>query len=125
MRFWLHSESETIDFEQGYRDVENLQPLAKNDILDFFNQYIQPSSPSCAKITIHLIAQASTGGFAAAANDTALGNTAPTEECPDGSIAWTPVKIEDVRLWKASLHLSPAARPVKNLRAFEDFGSGV
>jgi insulysin len=30
------------------------------------------------------------------------------------------VRIKDVKAWKASLQLSAAATPVKNLRAFED-----
>jgi insulysin len=119
-----------------YRDVENIEPLTKNDILEFFNQYIHPSSSTRAKLSIHLIARAPTGASAGA------GDSAAAEENPDASVlrenqdivainghepsvssAKIPVKVENVREWKASLHLSAAATPVKGPTEFEEFGS--
>jgi insulysin len=119
-----------------YRDVENIESLTKKDILEFFNQYIHPSSSSRAKLSIHLIAQAFTGASAAAED------SAAAEENPDASAlrknqdvvavngyepsvsrAKIPVKIENVKQWKASLQLSAVATPVKALIEFEEFGS--
>ncbi|GFF53029.1 hypothetical protein IFM58399_09476 [Aspergillus lentulus] len=135
-RFWTHNTSEVFDFEQAYHDVENIEPLTKKDILEFFNQYIHPSSSTRAKLSIHLIARASTGTSAAA------GDCAAAAENPDASVlrenqdlvavnghepsvsnTRIPVKVENVKEWKASLHLSAAATPVRGLTEFAEFGS--
>ncbi|GFF91704.1 hypothetical protein IFM61392_09409 [Aspergillus lentulus] len=149
-RFWTHNTSEFFDFEQGpcsltnsvdqistaYRDVENIEPLTKKDILEFFNQFIHPSSSTRAKLSIHLIARASTGTSAAA------GDCAAAAENPDASVlrenqdlvavnghepsvSYTriPVKVENVKEWKAGLHLSAVATPVRGLTEFAEFGS--
>ncbi|RHZ43567.1 uncharacterized protein CDV56_102153 [Aspergillus thermomutatus] len=135
-RFWTHITSEVFDFEQVYRDVENIEPLTKKDILEFFNQYIHPSSSTRAKLSIHLIARASTGA-SAAAEDSAAAEENPDASAlretqdvvavnghePSVSSAKIPVKVENVKEWKASLHLSAAATPVKGLTEFEEFGS--
>ena len=119
-----------------YRDVENIEPLTKNDILEFFNQYIHPSSPTRAKLSVHLIAQAKLGA-SVAAKDSAAAERDPAASAlraeedvlpvnghaPSASRAKIPVKVENVRAWKASLHLAAAATPVKDLSEFEEFGS--
>jgi insulysin len=116
-----------------YRDVENIEPLTKNDILEFFNQYIHPASPTRAKLSVHLIAQASTGA-SAAAEDRAVAEENPNapamhadqdavvvnQRKPLVCIAKIPIKVKDVKAWKASLHLSAAATPVKDLSEFKD-----
>ena len=126
----------TNQISTGYRDVENIEPLAKNDLLEFFNQYIHPFSSTRAKVSVHLIAQASTGASAAvedsaAAEENSDASALRAEQdvvavngCePSVSSAMIPVKIEDVKAWKASLQLSAAATPVKNLSEFEEIGS--
>lgn len=35
-----------------------------------------------------------------------------------------PIKVENVKAWKAGLQLSAAATPVRGLSEFEEFGSG-
>ncbi|KAJ9144507.1 putative Metalloprotease [Pleurostoma richardsiae] len=137
-RFWTHITSEMFDFEQVHRDVENLEPLTKNDILEFFNQYIDPSSPTRVKLSVHLIAQASSArASAAAAEDGARAEGNPdalalragqdgvavNEHESSVSSARIPVAVEDVTAWKAALHLSAAPTPVKRLSEFEEFGS--
>ena len=82
-RFWHHVTSEVFDFELGrftylfqtgmalltrdtvYRDVENIEPISKDEMLDFFRSYFLPSSPSRAKASVHLVAQASADDIAA------------------------------------------------------------
>ncbi|KAK5120857.1 hypothetical protein LTR85_005924 [Meristemomyces frigidus] len=64
-RFWHHVTSEVFDFELVHRDVENIEPLTKEDMLDFFRSYFLPSSPTRAKASIHLVAQASAEDIAA------------------------------------------------------------
>ena len=87
-------------------------------------------------MSIHLIAQARTGA------STAAEDSAATEENLDPSALRTErdvvavnghepsvssakilVKIDNVKAWKASLHLSAAATPVKGLCEFEEFES--
>lgn len=57
-RFWDHITSEYFDFLQVEEDVAHLKPLTKSDLLEFFNRYIHPTSPARAKLSVHLIAQA-------------------------------------------------------------------
>lgn len=58
-RFWRKISSEYFDFLKNEQDVAHLKPLTKSDLVEFFNQYIHPTSPSRAKLSIHMIAQAS------------------------------------------------------------------
>ncbi len=58
-RFWHHIFCEYFDFLQVDHDVAHLEPLTKREMIDFFNQYIHPTSPTRAKLSIHMVAQAS------------------------------------------------------------------
>jgi insulysin len=40
-------------------DVEHLKPLTKQDIIEFFNHFISPTSPTRAKLAVHMLAQSS------------------------------------------------------------------
>ncbi|KAI2864641.1 hypothetical protein CBS12448_2857 [Aspergillus niger] len=135
-RFWTHITSEALDFEQVYHDVEHIEPLTKEDILQFFDQHIHPSSPTRAKLAIHLIAQASATADAASGDSAvAVGNpdalglpetqdaVAANAYEPSVSPAIIPIKIDNVRTWKASLPLSPAAAPVKGRAEFGESNS--
>lgn len=198
-----------------YRDVEHIEPITKQDMIDFFNTHIDPASKTRAKISTHMLAQAKsaeiagkkspsdkttelskmisqyltqeagiqvpestlanrlssvdvaggdTEGIIAAleahlsategleANQvqavmqsasTLLNSVLPSlgikpQGVKDGSASVTsserrveaqhkdvgaPEKIEDVRRFKASMPLSEAMRPVKELSEFEDLGA--
>ena len=56
-RFWNHIGGEYLDFQQKERDAEHIKPLTKSDMIEFFNQYISPTSTSRAKLSVHMIAQ--------------------------------------------------------------------
>ena len=58
-RFWNHISGEYLDFLARDHDAENIKPLARSDMIEFFGQYINPTSPSRAKLSIHMIAQSS------------------------------------------------------------------
>lgn len=58
-RFWTHISGEYFSFVQNEIDVANLKPLSKQDMIDFFNHYIHPTSPSRAKLSVHMVAQLS------------------------------------------------------------------
>jgi insulysin len=102
--------------------------LTKSDILEFANQYIHPSSSIRAKLSVHLVAQSSAAARMRADEDSTAAGEDP--ELPPmraeqgvevGTAYETPMSSAhgQVRI-KASLQLSAAATPVKNLRAFED-----
>ncbi|KAI4171617.1 MAG: hypothetical protein LQ343_004095 [Gyalolechia ehrenbergii] len=69
-RFWNHISGGYFNFVQNKTDVANLEPLSKQDMIDFFKQYIDPTSPSRAKLSVHMVAQSSpkalTGNISAA-----------------------------------------------------------
>ena len=71
-RFWSHISNEYLDFLSKEHDVSHLKPLTKSDLIEFFNHYINPSSPSRAKLSVHMIAQTSPKGVA--------GHISPTEQ---------------------------------------------
>ena len=47
-----------------YRDVENIEPLTKEDMLDFYRTHFAPSSSTRSKAAIHMVAQASASDIA-------------------------------------------------------------
>ena len=70
-RFWNHIGTEYFDFNQNERDVTNLRPLRKADLVAFFHQYISPASQERAKLAIHMVAQASSEAKEPAVTDPA------------------------------------------------------
>ncbi|KAL2752667.1 hypothetical protein ACRALDRAFT_1083325 [Sodiomyces alcalophilus JCM 7366] len=58
-RHWTHISNEYFSFEQAQRDAEHIQQLSKADMVEFFDRYIKPGSPTRARLSVHLIAQAS------------------------------------------------------------------
>ncbi|KUI56296.1 hypothetical protein VP1G_03557 [Cytospora mali] len=57
-RIWNQISTEYYDFESSTKTVECVKGLAKEDMVEFFNKYINPSSPDRAKISVWMIAQA-------------------------------------------------------------------
>lgn len=57
-RFWTHIGSEYFDFLQHETDAAYVRKLTKPDVVEFYKQFIDPQSPSRAKLSIHLNAQA-------------------------------------------------------------------
>ena len=58
-RLWSYINSEYFNFYQIDQDVKELRALSKQDIQEFFEQYISPRSKARAKLSVHLLAQAS------------------------------------------------------------------
>ncbi|KKA20371.1 Insulysin [Rasamsonia emersonii CBS 393.64] len=56
-RFWSHIGSEYFDFVQHEIDAATIRTLTKPELIEFYRQYIDPASPTRAKISIHLNAQ--------------------------------------------------------------------
>ncbi|KAK4169407.1 ubiquitin carboxyl-terminal hydrolase [Cladorrhinum sp. PSN259] len=57
-KHWGHIDNEYYAFDDAERDVAHLKPISKTDLIDFFNHFINPSSPNRAKLAIYLEAQA-------------------------------------------------------------------
>jgi len=58
-RLWGHIGSEYFDFYQIDNEVELLRKLTKADMQSFYDKYISPESSTRAKLSLHMIAQAS------------------------------------------------------------------
>lgn len=58
-RFWHHINSEEYDFLQKEVEAEQVKKLTKGQMIEFFNHYVDPTSPQRAKLSIHLVAQSS------------------------------------------------------------------
>ena len=56
-RFYSHISNEYYHFAQADMDVEELRPLTKAEMIEFFNRYINPTSPTRTKLSVHLTAQ--------------------------------------------------------------------
>lgn len=105
---------------------------------DFYDTFIAPSSPSRAKLSVHLIAQARSKelslddsmSFAAGNIDPVLGlpNVGLSEEVMtrEGvttevyavSSKRTPTLIQDVHLWKSSLSMGPCMSMVRTWKEY-------
>ncbi|KAH6624653.1 Metalloenzyme, LuxS/M16 peptidase-like protein [Chaetomium sp. MPI-SDFR-AT-0129] len=57
-RHWSHIHSEFYAFDNAQQDAAHIKPLTKAEMIEFFNQYIHPNSPSRAKLAVYLEAQA-------------------------------------------------------------------
>jgi insulysin len=97
--------------------------LSKNDIIEFFRLKFNPSSELRAKVSVHLIAQGSSAA-SSAATTTDASTPAPTTNGESNQTSTrVPVRITDVKAFKASLVLSAGLQPVKNITEFEDLGA--
>jgi len=56
-RLWNYVLGEAYNFFQVEVDVEHIRKLTKQDMQDFFAKYVDPQSPTRAKLSIHLNAQ--------------------------------------------------------------------
>ncbi len=106
-------------------------------MIQFYKQYIHPSSPLRAKLAIHLSAQTPAETGATPATDLVLGvvekgmkvlglNGTKNEDQADTETAETeengtiPFVITDVRQFKSMLQVSAGAQPVKHISEFEE-----
>jgi insulysin len=109
-----------------------MEPLTKDDMIDFYKKHIDPNSPTRTKAAVHLAAQSDTK---AAPNGTPeMNGTVPESEIRGGASTSTAdgacvgtgpsdsktVVIEDVKAFKASMPLTAGVRPIKDLSEFEE-----
>lgn len=115
-----------------YRDVEHIEPITKQDMIDFFNTHIDPASKTRAKISTHLLAQAKSADAESnksektgedVKDETASATSSERRVDEQMQQVGTAIRIEDVRSFKARMPLSEAMRPIKDLAEFEDLGA--
>ena len=126
-------------------DVAYIAPLTKDDMITFYDRYISPTSPSRAKLSVHMLAQSTISNIAlpkpSAQEDEGLdtgppaledGNLVDTDASKKGSAATQAFKegceivtIGNVHVWKAGLQASAGPRSVRPLYEFEELDAEV
>ncbi|KAI1357466.1 Metalloenzyme, LuxS/M16 peptidase-like protein, partial [Xylaria arbuscula] len=104
-KHWAEISNEYYDFDAAQRDAELVRTLTQPMMIEFYTNYIYPTSLTRARLVVQLIAQGV---------DTELANHGPAL-VSDGTV---PTLITSVRDYKAGLAVSAGARPVRNLGEF-------
>ncbi|KAF9772571.1 hypothetical protein IL306_009710, partial [Fusarium sp. DS 682] len=99
------------------RDAAQIKLLTKPEVVDFFNQRLNPASSQRARLSIHLHAQGKAEGVDKRQEEA---QKKADEEPSPGNAVKTAEEITDVRLYKARLTASTGARPVRDISEYED-----
>lgn len=86
-------------------------------MIDFYQTFMDPTSPTRAKLVVQLIAQG------ASSKKEGEEGAKPEEETTPISNGTTPVLITSVRDYKARLAATAGARPAHDLSEFEELDS--
>ncbi|KAK8900794.1 hypothetical protein QC760_010558 [Botrytis cinerea] len=127
-RLWSYIESEEFDFELVHHDATHIEALTKEDMIQFYNQFILPSSPLRSKLSIHLIAQGTSFPEGNPDEQTISMNNEDHKNAEDGvaivvnakSNGTIPYVITDVRQFKSMLQTTAGPQPVKHISEFEE-----
>lgn len=98
-------------------------------MIEFYEHYISPSSPSRAKLAVHLHAQgtskkSTTGNIEDDVKGLKLTSEDKTaQEAPVKGNGTKPWAIDDVRAFKSKLGVTPGPQPVRDLSEFEETDS--
>jgi insulysin len=122
-----------------HHDAAHIKALTKADMIEFFKEYILPSSSARSKLAVHLNAQAvtetetkDTGVVAVVEKGLkALGLNKDKKDEEDGEVVsvkvegngTTPFVITDVREFKSKMQISAGPQPVKHISEFEELDS--
>ncbi|KAK7570305.1 hypothetical protein V3481_019486 [Fusarium oxysporum f. sp. vasinfectum] len=113
---WVEIEREEYDFEFPQLDAARIRQLTKAEIVDFFNQHLNPTSSQRARLSIYLQAQCKAEGVD---NRQEEAQKNADEEPHAGDAVEAAEEITNVRFWKAGLTVSSGVRPVKHVSDFE------
>ena len=119
LRFWSHISSEWFDFCQHEKDAASVRALTKPDLIAFYNQFIDPQSPTRAKISAHMNAQTTTEDVpdTGAPTEKSIHANGSGSNNADGK---KPTYISDIHEFKARLPVSAGPTPVTDLSEYED-----
>ncbi|KAF6513078.1 hypothetical protein HZS61_007366 [Fusarium oxysporum f. sp. conglutinans] len=109
--------NEYYDFESAQRDAAQIKLLTKPEVIEFFNQRLNPASTQRARLSIHLQAQVKAGGVDKRQEEA---QKKADEEPSPGDAVKTADEITDVSLYRVGLTASSGARPVEDIHEYED-----
>lgn len=105
-----------------HHDAAHIKQVTKADMIAFYKEFIDPTSPSRSKLAIHLVAQATAPVEKKKKDESAT----PSEDIkfpPLPGNGTTPYVIKDVRAFKSMLQISAGPQPVKDISEFEELDS--
>ncbi len=110
-----------------FEDEKHIRPVTKNDMIEFFAKYVNPSSEHRAKIAVHLLAQGVSKSSTAVATpaETPVGEVEKMAENL-GIVEGNGVpmqEITDVRAFKSGMMITAGPRPAKDITEFEELDS--
>ena len=104
-KIWAHIYSQYYDFDLHIRDAENVKKVKKEDLIQFYKDFVSVDAPRRRKLSAHLISQKVNG-----AEDLVQADAIKQKN---------EILVEsDIPLLKARLELSKAAVPVKKIEEF-------
>jgi insulysin len=115
-RHWAQISNEYYDFEAAQEDAAQVEKLTQAEMIDFYERFIDPTSPTRAKLIVQLIAQ----GTSPKPEEADAKREEATAPISNGT---EPVLITSVRDYKAGLGTTAGARPARDLTEFEELDS--
>ncbi|KAI0439248.1 peptidase M16 inactive domain-containing protein [Xylaria telfairii] len=115
-RHWAQISNEYYDFEAAQQDAAHVEKLTKTEMIDFFQTFIDPASPTRAKLIVQLIAQG-------VSSKPEKADTKKEEGTVLISNGTQPLVITSVRDYKARLATTAGAHPIYDLSEFEELDS--
>lgn len=114
-----------------HHDAANVKALTKDDMIQFYDQFILPSSPLRSKLAIHLIAQGTSLPEVKPEEQSILAVNKDRKDAEDGEAITVnvegngtkPFVITDVRQFKSMLQVTAGPQPVKHISEFEELDS--
>ncbi|KAI1128510.1 peptidase M16 inactive domain-containing protein [Nemania abortiva] len=115
-RHWAQISNEYYDFEGARRDAARVEKLTKDEMIEFYKTFIDPTSPKRAKLVVQLIAQ----GTSSKSKETAAKKEEVTPPISNGT---QPVLITSVRDFKVKMAATAGPQAVHDLSEFEELDS--
>ncbi|KAI0025033.1 LuxS/MPP-like metallohydrolase [Xylariomycetidae sp. FL0641] len=113
-RHWVQVSNEYYDFEASEEDAAQVKKLSKAEMVEFYSTFIDPTSPTRAKLIVQLVAQ----GVSEEQAETT--GAQKEEQAPAPTNGTEPFVITSIRDFKAGLSVTTGARPVRDLSEFEE-----
>ncbi|KAI1492445.1 peptidase M16 inactive domain-containing protein [Biscogniauxia mediterranea] len=119
-RHWAQISNEYYDFEAAQQDAAQVKQLTKAELIEFYQTFIHPTSPTRAKLVVQLIAQSTSPKSKESEETKESDETVATEVPSNGT---EPLLITSVRDYKATLAATAGARPINDLSQFDEIDS--
>lgn len=108
VRYWSEIMTGEYLFDRDEVEVDELKRITKQDLVDFFSEYVFNHAPQRRKMAVHVLSSTvppEKAEMPAAASNPGAGNgLAPPPPCKESQL------VEDVAIFKRSLPLFPLVR---------------